>query len=94
MATGSRCARPVPAWRAWPWVREGIAQGAIVIEYNGDGHKQLGAMAHTGGLRQPTQANPQHANGVNLNHLGFADPTRPGQGQCVDRLWVSGAAVR
>jgi tetrathionate reductase subunit A len=37
--------------------------------------------------------NAEHANGVNLNDLGFADPTRPGcKNVWVD--WVSGAAVR
>ena len=72
-------------------VREGIAQGAIAIEY-GYGHKQLGAVAHTVD-GQPTHANPQHANGVNLNQLGFADPTRPAKDNVwID--WVSGAVVR
>ena len=42
---------------------------------------------------KPTPHNPQHGNGVNLNTLGFADPTRPEKDNIwVD--WVSGAAVR
>lgn len=72
-------------------VREGIAAGAIAIEF-GYGHKQLGVVAHTVDGK-PTHANPQHGNGVNLNALGFADPTRPAQ----DNVWiesVSGAVVR
>ena len=72
-------------------VRGGIAQGAVAIEY-GYGHKQLGAVAHTvdGKL---TAHNPQHGQGVNLNSLGFADPTRPAKDNVwID--WVSGAVVR
>ncbi|MDR2324246.1 MAG: tetrathionate reductase subunit TtrA [Acidovorax sp.] len=72
-------------------VREGIAPGAIAIEY-GYGHKQLGAVAHTVDGK-PTHANPQHGNGVNLNRLGFTDPTRPAKDNTwID--WVSGAVVR
>ena len=72
-------------------VRSGIAQGAIAIEY-GYGHKQLGAVAHTVDGKA-THANPQHGNGVNLNTLGFADPTRPAKDNVwID--WVSGAVVR
>ncbi|WP_367068327.1 tetrathionate reductase subunit A [Oryzisolibacter sp. LB2S] len=72
-------------------VRQGIAKGAIAIEY-GYGHKQLGAVAHVIDGK-PTAHNPQHGNGVNLNLLGFADPTRPAR----DNVWVetvSGAVVR
>lgn len=72
-------------------VRGGIAQGAIAIEY-GYGHTQLGAAAHTVD-GQPMAHNPQHGNGVNLNRLGFADPTRPAKDNVwID--WVSGAVVR
>lgn len=72
-------------------VREGVAPGTVAIEY-GYGHTQLGAVAHTVD-GQPTAANPQHGNGVNLNDLGFADPTRPaGDNVWID--WVSGAVVR
>ena len=72
-------------------VRNGIAKGAVAIEH-GYGHKQLGAVAHLVN-GQPTHANPQHANGVNLNTLGFADPTRPARDNVwID--WVSGGIVR
>lgn len=72
-------------------VRSGIAQGAIAIEY-GYGHTQLGAVAHKIDGKA-THANPQHGNGVNLNRLGFADPTRPAKDNVwID--WVSGAVVR
>ncbi|NLC36289.1 MAG: tetrathionate reductase subunit TtrA, partial [Alcaligenaceae bacterium] len=72
-------------------VRSGIQQGAIAIEH-GYGHKKLGAVPqYIDG--QATPHNPQHGNGVNLNNLGFADPTRPEKDNIwVD--WVSGAAVR
>ena len=72
-------------------VRQGIAPGAIAIEY-GYGHKQLGAAVQVVD-GQPMAHNPQHGNGVNLNLLGFADPTRPAR----DNVWVetvSGAVVR
>jgi len=72
-------------------VRSGIKQGAIAIEH-GYGHKQLGAVPQWVDGK-PTAHNPQHGNGVNLNNLGFADPTRPEKDNIwVD--WVSGAAVR
>ena len=72
-------------------VRDGVAKGAIAVEY-GYGHKQLGAVAHKVDGKA-TPANPQHGNGVNLNDLGFADPTRPTQDNVwID--WVSGAVVR
>ncbi|MBS0508289.1 MAG: tetrathionate reductase subunit TtrA [Proteobacteria bacterium] len=72
-------------------VRGGIAQGAIAIEY-GYGHTQLGTVAHVVD-GNPTHHNPQHGNGVNLNRLGFADPTRPAKDNVwID--WVSGAVVR
>lgn len=72
-------------------VRSGVAKGAIAIEF-GYGHTQLGAVAHTIDGK-PTYANPQHGNGVNLNRLGFADPTRPAKDNVwID--WVSGAVVR
>lgn len=72
-------------------VRSGIAQGAIAIEY-GYGHMQLGTVAHKINGKA-THANPQHGNGVNLNRLGFADPTRPAKDNVwID--WVSGAVVR
>ncbi len=72
-------------------VREGVARGAVAIEY-GYGHKQLGTVAHLVDGK-PTAHNPQHGRGVNLNDLGFADPTRPARDNVwID--WVSGAVVR
>lgn len=72
-------------------VRSGIRKGAIAIEH-GYGHRQLGTVAHLVDGK-PTAHNPQHGNGVNLNTLGFADPTRPEKDNVwID--WVSGAAVR
>ncbi|NLD68269.1 MAG: tetrathionate reductase subunit TtrA [Limnobacter sp.] len=72
-------------------VRSGIVRGAIAIEH-GYGHRQLGTVAHLVDGR-PTAHEPQHGNGVNLNTLGFADPTRPERDNVwID--WVSGAAVR
>lgn len=71
--------------------RLGIAPGAVAIEY-GYGHRQLGAVAHHIDGR-PTAHNPQHGSGVNLNRLGFADPTRSAK----DNVWIdwaSGAVVR
>lgn len=72
-------------------VREGIMPGAIAIEH-GYGHTELGATSHVIDGK-PTPHNPQLAAGVNLNDLGFADPSRGEHGNVwVD--WVSGAAVR
>jgi tetrathionate reductase subunit A len=72
-------------------VRDGMMRGAIAIEY-GYGHTELGAREHTvDGKAQPH--NPEHANGVNLNDLGFADPSR-GEHRNIWVDWVSGAAVR
>ncbi|WP_027016452.1 tetrathionate reductase subunit A [Comamonas composti] len=72
-------------------VRDGIARGALAIEH-GYGHRQLGTVSHQVD-GQPTPANPQHGHGVNLNDLGFADPTRPAKDNTwID--WVSGAVVR
>lgn len=72
-------------------VRGGIAKGAIAIEY-GYGHTQLGTVAHLVDGK-PTAHNPQHGRGVNLNRLGFTDPTRPAHDNVwID--WVSGAVVR
>lgn len=72
-------------------VRSGIARGAVAIEH-GYGHRQLGTVSHLVDGK-PTPSNPQHGQGVNLNNLGFADPTRPDADNVwID--WVSGAVVR
>ncbi|PLC52389.1 tetrathionate reductase subunit TtrA [Pollutimonas nitritireducens] len=72
-------------------VREGIMPGAIAIEH-GYGHTQLGTTAHIIDGKQ-TSHNPRLGAGVNLNDLGFADPSREEHANVwID--WVSGAAVR
>jgi len=72
-------------------VRAGIVEGAVAIEH-GYGHTQLGTVSHMVDGK-PTAANPQHGQGINLNRLGFADPTRPDRDNVwID--WVSGAVVR
>lgn len=72
-------------------VREGIMPGAIAVEF-GYGHTELGAKSHVVDGR-PMPHNPHLAAGVNLNDLGFADPSR-GDHANVWVDWVSGAAVR
>lgn len=72
-------------------VREGVISGAAAIEH-GYGHTELGVRAHNiDGVA--TQQNRALGAGVNLNHLGFADPTR-GAVTNVWIDWVSGGAVR
>ena len=72
-------------------VRDGMMPGAIAIEH-GYGHTEMGAREHlVDGKALPQNA--AHANGVNLNHLGFADPSRA-EHQNVWVDWVSGAVVR
>ncbi|WP_237173598.1 tetrathionate reductase subunit A [Paracandidimonas lactea] len=84
-------ATPGGALQGVALVRAGIAQGAVAIEH-GYGHTQLGTVSHMVDGK-PTPANPQHGQGVNLNTLGFTDPTRPGRDNVwID--WVSGAVVR
>ena len=86
-----RITTPGGSMLATALVRDGVMSGAVAIEY-GYGHTELGARAHTvDGKVQPH--NPQHANGVNLNELGFADTTR-GDQRNVWIDWVSGAVVR
>ena len=71
-------------------LRDGIQPGAVGIEH-GYGHTELGARAR--GRRQAMPHNPALAAGVNLNDLGFGDPTRGAHANVwID--WVSGAAVR
>ena len=71
-------------------VRDGLMRGTIAVEH-GYGHTELGARAHQVN-GQPMPHNPALAAGVNLNDLGFGDPTRPDTNVWID--WVSGAAVR
>lgn len=72
-------------------VREGVVSGAIAIEH-GYGHTELGAREHVID-GQPMPSDRALAAGVNLNELGFADPTRPeATNTWID--WVSGGVVR
>ena len=68
----------------------GVMPGVIAIEH-GYGHRELGAAQHTLD-GEPLPFSPQVGSGVNLNDLGFADPTRRVSNTWLD--WVSGAAVR
>ena len=72
-------------------VRDGVMPGAIAIEH-GYGHRELGARSHTiDGTSQP--ADRSLGAGVNINDLGFADPTRNDvRNTWID--WVSGGVVR
>ncbi|AVO50419.1 tetrathionate reductase subunit TtrA [Melaminivora suipulveris] len=82
---------PGASVRGMALVRSGIAAGTVAIEY-GYGHRQLGATAHTIDGKE-TPHDRQHGAGVNLNDLGFTDPTRPAKDNVwID--WVSGAVVR
>lgn len=68
----------------------GVMPGVIAIEH-GYGHREMGAARHTlDGEPMPFAA--QIKAGINLNDLGFADPTREVSNTWLD--WVSGAAVR
>lgn len=72
-------------------VRDGVIEGAIAVEH-GYGHRELGARAHDIDGRS-TPSSPALSAGVNLNDIGFRDPTRGPEGNIwID--WVSGAAVR
>ncbi len=72
-------------------VREGIAPGAVAMEY-GFGHTELGARAHQiGDRRQPDSGGILGA-GVNINDVGLADPKREGVSTLGD--WVVGSAAR
>lgn len=71
-------------------VSEGVMRGAIGIEH-GFGHRELGAAEHRID-GEPHSGNPWVGAGVNLNDLGFADPTRRVMGTWLEP--VSGASVR
>ncbi len=86
-----RLTTPGKSMLAVALVRDGMMRGAIAIEH-GYGHTELGAREHTVDGKALAR-NPQHANGVNLNDLGFADPSR-GEHRNIWVDWVSGAAVR
>lgn len=68
----------------------GVMPGVIAVEH-GYGHREMGARQHwLDGA--PLAVEPHIAAGINLNDLGFADPSRQVPGIWMD--WVSGAAVR
>ncbi|OAT36307.1 tetrathionate reductase subunit TtrA [Proteus myxofaciens] len=68
----------------------GVMPGVLAIEH-GYGHHELGARQHYLDER-PLSVDKSIGNGINLNDLGFADPTRAVANTWLD--WVSGAAVR
>lgn len=72
-------------------LRDGVTPGTVAIEF-GYGHWELGARSHiVDGT--PTPADTGAGAGVNMNLLGFTDPTRPDAPNVwID--WVSGAVVR
>ena len=71
-------------------VLAGVMPGVIAMEH-GYGHREMGARQHW--LDGEPLAQKSHiASGVNLNDLGFADPTRKVPGPWLD--WVTGASVR
>ena len=90
MATLSRSAPQVAGFRLWHWyapvLRRAQSQSSMATATS-----NWAPWPWVDG--RPTHANPQHGNGVNLNALGFADPTRPEKDNVwID--WVSGAVVR
>lgn len=68
----------------------GVMPGVIAVEH-GYGHREMGASRHyLDG--EPLAMDERIAAGINLNDLGFADPTREVPNTWLD--WVTGAAVR
>ncbi|MBI6168924.1 tetrathionate reductase subunit TtrA, partial [Serratia marcescens] len=68
----------------------GVMPGVIAVEH-GYGHREMGASQHyLDG--EPLAMDKRIAAGINLNDLGFADPTREVPNTWLD--WVTGAAVR
>ncbi len=72
-------------------VGDNVHEGAIGIEH-GYGHRELGASSHIID-GQERAGNPYLAAGVNINDLGFSDPTRR-DGTATWLENVSGASVR
>ncbi|PSF05295.1 tetrathionate reductase subunit TtrA [Marinobacter fuscus] len=72
-------------------VGDNVHEGAIGIEH-GYGHRELGASSHViDGEERP--GNPYLGAGVNINDLGFGDPTRK-DGTATWLENVSGASIR
>lgn len=72
-------------------LRDGIVRGTIAIEH-GFGHWEMGGRSHLID-GHPTAVDEGARSGVNMNLLGFSDPTRP-EAPNVWIDWVSGAVVR
>ncbi|MGL5953626.1 MAG: molybdopterin dinucleotide binding domain-containing protein, partial [Providencia rustigianii] len=71
-------------------VLDGVMPGVLAVEH-GYGHTEMGAKQHyLNG--EPMPMNAANGSGINLNDLGFADPTREVANTWLD--WVSGASVR
>lgn len=68
----------------------GVMPGVIAIEH-GYGHREMGGAQHTLD-GEPLPFDTKVKSGINMNDLGFADPTRKVSNTWLD--WVSGAAVR
>ncbi len=85
-----RVSTPGGSVEAVAQVRNGIASGVLGIEH-GFGHRELGARKHRIG-NQMTPGSSLAGQGVNLNDLGFADPTRKGLSVLAD--WVVGSVAR
>src|SRR5690625_5930488 len=84
-----RIVTPGNAVEAVAMLRDGVMRGAIAIEH-GYGHRELGARTHyING--QPMAHNKAIAAGLNLNDLGFQEPTRADKTMRLG--WVSGADV-
>lgn len=68
----------------------GVMPGVVAMEH-GYGHKEMGARQHW--LDGEPMAHQKYiASGINLNDLGFQDPTRNVIGPWLD--WVTGSSVR
>lgn len=85
-----RISTPGGSIEAVALVRNGIAPGVLGIEH-GFGHRELGARKHRIGNKL-TQGSSLAGQGVNLNDLGFSDPTRQGLNVLAD--WVVGSVAR
>ena len=72
-------------------VGDNVHEGALGIEH-GYGHRELGAASHVIDGEERA-GNPHLSAGVNINDLGFSDPTRK-DGTATWLENVSGAAIR
>lgn len=85
-------------WIVWPTgtpirisIDNALADNGVIAVEHGYGHREMGASQHyLDG--EPLAMDERIAAGINLNDLGFADPTREVPNTWLD--WVTGAAVR